>query len=51
MIVVGIVVVYFFKVVFTVTEANHEFFWRFIFIFSGVPSLVQFFLLIFNVIP
>ena len=51
MIVVGIVVAYFFKVVFVVSKVNHEFYWRFIFAFSGFFPLIQFLLLIFNVIP
>lgn len=51
MIVVGIVIAYFFKVVFTVSHAHPEFYWRFVFAFSGLAPLVQFFLLIFNFIP
>lgn len=51
MIVVGIVIAYFFKVILTVSHANHEFYWRFVFLFSGVAPLIQFFMLVFNFIP
>ncbi len=51
MIVVGIVIAYFFKVVLTVSHAHPEFYWRFVFAFSGIPPLIQFFMLVFNFIP
>jgi Zn-dependent protease len=51
MIVTGIVIVYFYKVVLTVSHANTEFYWRFVFAFSGFFALIQIILIIFNLIP
>lgn len=51
LVVIGVVLAYLFGVIFTVTDVNPEFIWRFMFSFTGITALVLSVLLLFNFIP
>lgn len=51
LIVVGIVIDYVWKVAFTASEVDLQFYWRFVFAFTGLPCIIQLVFLLLNYIP